>query len=172
MIPLFLGARVRGRPRFQELPQSPKKQKLSLKKLKAVASGPRHVCIGELLTLPEVRQDTVVKSDTSKVLGSSSVVIKCAVTDNRVGPLPQTGKGKEGIRFLSIGDFSSSMSLGVDSTEAGIVQYDLPEKECGENARLFSVLRYQGLCLGYLQREDPKVQHSFSTTASLRKLNS
>lgn len=97
--------------------ESPKKkQKISLQRLKMASAGPRYVRIGKILKKPEVKERTVVQGELR------TIKIRCICTDNRVGRLPITDKGKDGLRFLYIADATGFMSVGMNAAECGLTK--------------------------------------------------
>lgn len=151
--------------------ESPKKkQKLSLSKLKNVSSGPRNVTIGELLKLPVASEGTIEKNDTTKTLNAKSVIIRCVITDNRVGRLPRTEKGKEGNRFVYLADMTAFMSIGVDATETKIKQLDLAEEDCVDCARLFFLAEVTGTVSWVPTKRKPDSPTFFLNNGQVKKV--
>lgn len=139
--------------------------------LKTVSTGKRYVTIGELLQFPKVKDDTVVKSDTQKELGAQTVIMRCVVTDNRVGRLPKTDKGKDGNRFISLADFTAFMSIGMDASETGLKQYDLDEAACSETAALFFSAEVSGIVSWVPTKRKPDSATFFLNNGKVKKIS-
>lgn len=81
----------------------------------------------------------VVKGENGEVISGSmsQVIMLCTVTDNRVGRLSMTSKGKTGFRFITVADATGFISLGMNAAETSLRDHDKEESDCGENSRLF-----------------------------------